>query len=111
MERWVIHRETEVATLERMRAAAEALKGVDRACDITRAKPEFIEFVRACSPASVIAILNQYAALVEQRDRLADAAKEALNWITESFLDEEDQPTGVVEQLREALATVEQGGE
>lgn len=106
MER-LVHRETEVVPPERMRAAAEALKGMDRACDITRAKPEFVEFIRACSPASVLVILNQHATLVEQRDRLVAALRQIQTAATN--VASYDRALADIKKLaKDALATIEQ---
>jgi hypothetical protein len=37
-------------------AVCEALKGVKEACDITYAKPEFVDYIRVCSPAAISAL-------------------------------------------------------
>lgn len=60
----------QLPTLEEIRTAANNLRGLKNACDITRAKPEFVTFIHVVSPASVLTLLDQHAALIEQRDRL-----------------------------------------
>lgn len=109
----------QLPTLNQMRAVSEALKGVEQACDITRAKPEFVEFIRTCSPASVLAVLNQHTALVEQRDRLAEALSGLRCIGCDNRIGYNEWPTkfgdwkkcAVCRAARAALAAVEQGEE
>lgn len=42
--------------LAEIEAAADALKGVSQACELTDAKPEFVNYVLKCSPAAVSAL-------------------------------------------------------
>ena len=59
--------------------------------------------------AMIVTEHNQHAALVEQRDRLAEALREIL-----SIVEDEGHTSSYVPQVaaaRNALATVEQGGE
>lgn len=58
--------ETKLLTVDELpplEAACEALKSVDNACEITHAKPEFVEYVLKCNPATVSALCATVRAL------------------------------------------------
>lgn len=88
----------QVAEIE---AAANALKDVSNACDITHAKPEFIDYLLKCSPAHVLALCQTVRAL---RAELAKVHDE--RWHTSRLLTDTQSQLAAVTQERDALHAV-----
>lgn len=53
-----------------MREASEALKGVQRAGDLTHADPRFVDFIMKCAPANVLDLIAEIERLERDIERL-----------------------------------------
>lgn len=88
--------------VEAMRAAAENLKGVQKACDITHADPRFVMFINTCSPARVLQLLDLYDQLRAERDNAVEAQMDAHD-AQMNLAQEVDALRGESERLRGQL--------
>jgi hypothetical protein len=95
-----------------MKSSAEALRGVQNACDITHADPRFTNFVNQCAPFHVLALIAELERLqkevadYEQTDLVPRSRWERTN---ADWLEAREQFKGLAERAAQEIERLKGG--